>query len=410
MAEMHYRPSPSGGGHIFIATPTGSAPKAEYTYSLGRTMKGGNYEYALYAGDCHVDDARNKMVALFLETDCTELVFIDDDIGWEPEALERLCSYDVDVVGASYPYKTDEEDYPVAFLGGGGDLVANEMGLIEVGGVPTGFLRIKRHVLETLASKAGKYYDRHTPDKAIPVIFERQLVGTSRRGGDYAFCYKWRQAGGKVFFDPEISLNHTGNRTWPGSWGHFKRVELYGAVKAGLLEISEGAENVRTCPDMVAEWGNKHSADATLLEAAVKLARVQKRPILEFGSGLTTLAMAAATDQVITSLEHDDKWLELSMNAALTCGLQNIDFVRSPLKDGFYNVIPDEDWGLILMDGPPRDDSNRDLFYDHDWGDAVVIMDDLDDLNTIKTFLEWSERNGRKAEITGHVGISRRAH
>jgi acetone carboxylase gamma subunit len=41
----------------------------------------------LLSGNCHVDDARNSVVREFLASDCTELVFIDADVSWEPETL-----------------------------------------------------------------------------------------------------------------------------------------------------------------------------------------------------------------------------------------------------------------------------------------------------------------------------------
>jgi hypothetical protein len=49
--------------------------------------------------------ARNALVHNFLKTDCSHLMFIDADIGWEPQYIEQMLSADVPVLAGMYPKK-----------------------------------------------------------------------------------------------------------------------------------------------------------------------------------------------------------------------------------------------------------------------------------------------------------------
>lgn len=228
MPKMFHRPSRRAAGQkVFLAVPTYSGLAAGFSFALFHSADalrdaGIQHELALYSGDCHVDDARNRLVRDFLETDCTDLVFIDADLRWEPDDLVKLLKYDRDVVGSTYPFKADDAGYPVALMGG--DAVADKDGLLEVYALPTGFLRIKRHVLQALADQAIKFHPKSDDRSDFPLIFERQVHNGYRRGGDYAFCNKWRGMGGKIHFAPEFEFEHFGEHSWTGSFGHWKRM------------------------------------------------------------------------------------------------------------------------------------------------------------------------------------------
>ena len=60
MSEQYYLKARSGGpSDLFVATTSGSSPKANYIGSLMATMAelgGLNVDWLLHQGDCHVDD------------------------------------------------------------------------------------------------------------------------------------------------------------------------------------------------------------------------------------------------------------------------------------------------------------------------------------------------------------------
>ena len=89
--------APSQGRKVFLATTSYGDPDASYTFSISASREalhaaGFQTAYFLLQGNCHVDDARNSVVLNFLESDCTELVFLDADVDWEPKHLVQLLS------------------------------------------------------------------------------------------------------------------------------------------------------------------------------------------------------------------------------------------------------------------------------------------------------------------------------
>lgn len=309
------------------------------------------------AGNCHVDDARNSLVREFLKTDATDMVFVDADVGFRPEDLLRLVSVDRDVVAGIYPKKEDDESFPVIPLPG--EIWADADGLVEVEGVPTGFLRIRRHVLETLRANATSFIGQNGEDEPYHLIFERMIAGNRRMSGDYAFCHKWRKTGGRIFVDPEMVFTHTGAKSWTGSlggwWKRKHGVETQLAAEKfdrAMKAIIAGNPTALDFADLAEGWANGWSASPELLAHAWKLA---KGNILECGSGLTTLVMACKGH--VTALEHDPMFASHTAAMLDRYGLK-ADIICKPLKDGWY----DFDGGIfdtLMIDGPPRAKADR---------------------------------------------------
>lgn len=410
MAVLHHTPAESGAvQRVCLATPVYDRPSAGYAHSIfassaAFSQAGIAVELAILSGDCHVDDARNRLVRDFLLGDCTDLVFLDADMSWRARDLVKLCQYDRDVVAATYPLKQDDDAFPVRYLGK--ELWSDKDGLLEVDGVPTGFLRIRRHVLQRLSDEAVKFKPKADQRGDLPLIFERQVHNGYRRGGDYAFCHKWRQTGGKIYIDPEICLDHSGEQTWSGSLGHHLRVGNEGALAAGIAEISAGIETPKTFVDMVAAWGNTWAANAAMLNTAVLLARRSTGPVLECGSGLSTLCMAAANPAItIYALEHSQEWFDRITGTAESLGLRNIRMRYAPLHDGWYarDQVPDERFTLAVCDGPPRQLSDRSGIFDCAGIDgAVLVMDDAEG-DYIKHLAEWTARRGGHVQVVGRA-------
>jgi hypothetical protein len=382
MSKMYHRPlglNP-GGRKLFLATPTYGGTEPIFTYALAETTAalvraGIDYELAIYAGDCHVDDARNRLVRQFLMGDCTDLVFLDSDLRWQPEDFIKLAGYDRDVVAGTYPLKQTEENFPVRFLTEGGPINLEPDGLIEVDGVPTGFLRIRRHVLEQLAANAPKYYGRADAGQApTPLIFERTLEEGRRFGGDYTFCRKWRAMGGKIYVTPELVMEHAGTNIYQGSLGFFLRAQG-DAIGECLKATREGRENNYVYDRMIQEWGNPWGADRAMLAASVMLAR-EAKTIIECGSGLTTLAMAAANPEAkVTAMESDLKWIGRVMDVARPHGLR-IGISHASLTNGWYeSAALAGRYDLAIIDGPSRALGSRERA--HEINAKTFLFDDV---------------------------------
>jgi hypothetical protein len=206
-------PSPS----ICIATPSlDGAVSAHYASALVRTttllaQRGVRCEIRFEIGNSLVADARNKLVAHFLASAATDLLFIDADISWKAEDLARLLAHAEPVVAGVYQRKSRAKvDFAVKF---GPTIARDASGLIEVERVGTGFLRLRRDCLQALvaANPGLKLRNPQRPgDPNLYALFDTSIVDGQYVGEDFSFCDRWRALGGKVFIDPAIELAHHG--------------------------------------------------------------------------------------------------------------------------------------------------------------------------------------------------------
>jgi hypothetical protein len=155
--------------------------------------------------------ARDHLVHEFLKTDCTDLLFIDSDIGFSSEDVGRICSHDVDVVTGCYAMKMPgEKPTLVMSLVDGAKPDAN--GLIECVSVGCGFLRIRRDVFTKLRlATAHKSFINHQGEREHD-YFPEGVEDDRYYGEDIAFCRNWRKTGGRIFADFGIRLDHEGNK------------------------------------------------------------------------------------------------------------------------------------------------------------------------------------------------------
>jgi predicted O-methyltransferase YrrM len=415
VSNLYYDAGPSASGRkILLATTAYDSPDASYTFSIARsrealTAAGFQSAYLLLQGNCHVDDARNSVVSKFLESDCTDLVFIDADVSWEPERLVTLCGYDKDIVGGVYPYRRESEkdSMPVRMLKQPSE--PDENGLIEVEGLPTGFMKIQRHVLETMASVARSFRKDEGP--SIPILFERDFFGIGRRGGDIRFCMVWREMGGKVYAAQDLVLGHCGKHVIKDSLAASLRRQNNKTLSYVIGLIRENKATIDTFREMFRAAKNPWAAQPDVLDLAVGLARSSSGPILEIGSGLSTVLMAAATDKPVWCVEHDPIYVAKLEALVVDAGVRNVTLVTCPLMDGWYDPSEDiammpEKFGVAFVDGPPRHMGDRMRFFEV-FGDRcdTILCDDADDTGYRDRLTEWAKSQHRDIKIDGRAAV-----
>lgn len=378
MKILHTKGLDRGNKRVFISVPSYGQISAETTFSLfaaKEVLIQNNIDSELYiiTENCHIDDGRNYVVRDFLASKCDELVFIDADVRFEPEDLVKLSLYPFDVVAGIYPKKNEETEYPVRFLSDRSEIWSNEYGLIEVESVPTGFLKVRRNVLEKLYEKSKKYVPQK--DKfhklRVPLIFERCIHGYTRLGGDYEFCRKWREIGGKIHIDPMMSFGHVGTKEFSGILAnHLWRENglIEDRIKDLLKKISDKTAEITDYMMLFDAWGNKWACTPDML---LTLAEIDVDTVLEYGSGLSTLVMAASGKMVV-ALENNINWYN-RINKQLNG--YDVDLRLCNLKDGRYDFVPEEKYSCIVIDGPNRKDGTR--LNDIPKCD-VLIVDDVD--------------------------------
>lgn len=160
--------------------------------------------------------ARDEIAKNFLDSDADRLVYLDDDVSGDPGSLIQIARHDVDLCGGAYRLKQDTEEYPVRWREGAANPVN---GLIEVNGLPGGFMSVSRNVFEKMrAAHPERKYSTWGTD--YHGFFCMPYGG----GEDYRFCADWRALGGKVWLDPDLNLtHHAGSKSYPGNVGNWLR-------------------------------------------------------------------------------------------------------------------------------------------------------------------------------------------
>lgn len=412
MSNLFYEEGPvATGKKVMLATTSYDTPSPAYVFSIARSREalheqGIQTAYLLLQGNCHVDDARNAVVRDFLSSDCTDLMFLDADVNWEPKDIVQLCRHELDLVGGVYPYRRDgSENMPVR-MKDGARIVD---GLLEVEGLPTGFMKIKRHVLEKIAAKSPKYWDKID---MTALVFDRpdpDEDGT-RWGGDIAFCNKWRAMGGKLYADAELRLGHTGKIVVTDSLAAHVRRLSGETLKHLVPKFREGVEEENDYNEIVKYVGNPWSCDAGVLALVVGVARKCRGPIIETGSGLSSIMMGAVTDQLVYCLEHSHPWAAQTVEWAEEVGVGNVGVCHAPLKDLWYDIdkfdLPRK-FALGFCDGPPRMYGTRGRFFDvlADRCEVLVVDDIKSDNNYAKMVHQWASRNGRVVQVLGRAAL-----
>lgn len=220
---------------VFAIPSYGRQPCLEFAMSAMQT----NYLLACHeidsvwlyvGGNPYVHKARNHLAADFLKKypQATDLFFLDDDLGWPASAALRFLQRPEDVIAGAYPKKDAnlKLDFPVEIATDGGRVVMRD-GLYKAALIPTGFLRIRRHVVEACAADSG-IYPEPLPDGTHTDcwdIFRTGFIaddpgGKRGRwwGEDFFFTVMVRTLGFKVWLDPDIEFTHRGSHVWSGSF------------------------------------------------------------------------------------------------------------------------------------------------------------------------------------------------
>ena len=175
-------------------------------------------------------------------------------------------------------------------------------------------------------------------------------------------------------------------------------------------QIREGAK-LDTFIEAVKAYGNHWGASADVLQIASGLAKASQLPILEIGSGLSTIVLAASTEQRVWTAEHDKRYAQDLEEMARLAGVKNIALLHADLKDGWYDLESEMpslplQFGLAFVDGPPRMHGTRMKFFET-FGHRceVILCDDADDANYARQLKAWAEANGRKYQSDGRAAV-----
>lgn len=245
---------------LFVSTPMyGGQCAGMYTRSIADlSAMCARYQIPLQIyylfNESLITRARNYCVDEFLRSDATHLMFIDSDIGFNPNDVLALLALATpesgyDVIGGPYPKKCiswekikQAVDKGVADEDPGklekyvGDYVFNpksnqrEIPLgqpVEVMEIGTGFMMVQKHVFRKYEETFPHLH--YKPDhvrtehfdgsREIMAYFDCIIDPETKRylSEDYMFCYNVQKMGGQVWLCPWMQLNHVGSYIFGGS-------------------------------------------------------------------------------------------------------------------------------------------------------------------------------------------------
>lgn len=263
---------------LFVATPMyGGACAGMYARSIADLAAiCAKYDIPLQLyylfNESLITRARNYCVDEFLRSDATHLMFIDSDIGFNPQDVIALLALqtdesDYDVIGGPYPKKciswekikiaVDKgvaDDNPNVLERFVGDYVFNPKGgqkeipigePVEVMEIGTGFMMIRRATFDKY--KEAYPHLSYKPDhirtaafdgsREIHAYFDCIIDPVSKRylSEDYMFCYNTEKAGMKVWLCPWMSMNHVGSYVFGGSLADLASIGAPATADAGQL-------------------------------------------------------------------------------------------------------------------------------------------------------------------------------
>ena len=188
-----------------------------------------------------VSRARNLLAQDMLDSECTDLMFIDSDINFEAADIFRLMAWTSDpkkgiVAGVPRTRSTTKTYIGTLDADENGELTMNGMGLVRAKRVATAFMMVRRDVFVTLdeAHPEWRYYDERS-ERTVPCIFDFMKTDEGYIGEDYLFCDRAREAGFEVWVDPTIKLGHMGVQEYEGEFG---RDVLYPMLVPSQKEVA----------------------------------------------------------------------------------------------------------------------------------------------------------------------------
>jgi hypothetical protein len=211
--------------------------------------------------DSLVSRARNNLVAKAMSTpSVTHILFIDNDITWDPADVLKLLISDKSLIGGVYPLKKynwekivdpqgdlmrrmieRKNNSSMSGIVSDIDFVQNNLlkyntnfldstitiqnNLTKVRHIATGFMMFKRATIEMMAKAypTTKYTDdvgflHGDENKYAYALFDCGVEDNHYYSEDWLFCHRWSKMGGNIYMDVSINLKHTGLEDYSGSF------------------------------------------------------------------------------------------------------------------------------------------------------------------------------------------------
>jgi hypothetical protein len=208
---------------VVFCTPSLAGPTSPYIKSLEQSIPlivgaGWAEGYVQEIGNAYISNARSVLAHRAVKHGADVLIYLDYDLSWEPEDLLTLLETPGDVVGGTYRFKQDKEEYMGVIRTDANERpICREDGCIRAAWVPAGFLKITRRAVE----RFSEGYPELCFEKSVD-LFNHGAHKGIWWGEDAAFCRRWNDLGEEVWLVPNLNITHwAGDRAFPGNFHEF---------------------------------------------------------------------------------------------------------------------------------------------------------------------------------------------
>jgi predicted O-methyltransferase YrrM len=216
--------------HVMLATPAYNPPCLEFLHV--RELVASDLVAAAIGvtaitspGDSLVMRGRHSLVAEFLKSPCTHLLFWDVDIEpLDPTIVRQMLATGHDIIGGACPFRGESGQVVCNIHQRDKDrglIDTDHTGSVDVSEVGTGFLLMSRKAIVRICESRPDllYFADMTSCHGEPMwaIFDTSLVNRRFLSEDYFFCKLWRDLGEKVYVYVPFEARHWGRKGFEAS-------------------------------------------------------------------------------------------------------------------------------------------------------------------------------------------------
>jgi hypothetical protein len=167
-----------------------------------------------------IEDVRNLFVSVWYDghPQFSHMLFVDADMGFDPELIEDMLHFDKPLMGVLYARRSQDVSI-VGTLPEGHGMKDVVKGFMKSNGLGTGVMMISREVIDTLLKAYPEMSDvvpsvlsNTTPFELKRIIraFDKVREPNVRLSEDMSFCYRYVNAGGEIWANVNYKISHVG--------------------------------------------------------------------------------------------------------------------------------------------------------------------------------------------------------
>jgi hypothetical protein len=197
-----------------VLVPAGGAIEPGCEQGL-QTLERRGYTVRRVAGFSAIDFGRCVMASAAVRAGFEELMWIDADVAFQPDDVDKLRAHALPIVCGLYT-KKGRREFACHFLPGTEEIVFGQGGgLQEVRYAGFGFALTRRSVFEYMRQQlqlpeCNQRFGSTIVPWFLPLVAE-DGPGWWYLAEDYAFCERARQCGHRILVDTTIRLYHVGS-------------------------------------------------------------------------------------------------------------------------------------------------------------------------------------------------------